>query len=76
MQGNPRFCRLNTGETPVLRIGDSQNRAGRPVISDMSRGFSVIIAAHNEEAVIEATLRSVLNNKLDRPLQVIVVEEF
>jgi len=42
----------------------------------MSRGFSVIIAAHNEEAVIEATLRSVLNNKLDRPLQVIVVEEF
>jgi len=39
----------------------------------MSRGFSVIIAAHNEGAVIEATLRSVLNNKLDRPLQVIVV---
>src|SRR3954451_5036975 len=39
----------------------------------MSRGFSVVIAAHNEGAVIEATLRSVLNNKLDRPLQVIVV---
>ena len=39
----------------------------------MSRGFSVIIAAHNEGAVIEATLRSVLNNQLDRPLQVIVV---
>src|SRR5437016_2047014 len=39
----------------------------------MSRGFSVIIAAHNEGVVIEATLRSVLNNQLDRPLQVIVV---
>jgi glycosyltransferase involved in cell wall biosynthesis len=39
----------------------------------MSRGFSVIIAAHNEGMVIEATLRSVLNNRLDRPLQVIVV---
>src|SRR6266568_6109760 len=39
----------------------------------MSNGFCVIIAAHNEGAVIEATLRSVLNNRLDRPLQVIVV---
>jgi len=39
----------------------------------MSRGFSVVIAAHNEGAVIEATLRSVLANKLDRALQVIVV---
>jgi len=39
----------------------------------MSRGFSVIIAAHNEGAVIEATLRSVLANRLDRPVQVIVV---
>src|SRR5881394_2190858 len=39
----------------------------------MSRGFTVIIAAHNEGAVIEATLRSVLANRLDRPLQVIVV---
>jgi glycosyltransferase involved in cell wall biosynthesis len=39
----------------------------------MSRGFSVIIAAHNEAAVIEATLRSVFANPLDRPLQVIVV---
>ena len=39
----------------------------------MSRGFTVIIAAHNEGAVIEATLKSVLDNKLDRPLQVIVV---
>src|SRR3954468_12931307 len=39
----------------------------------MTRGFSVIIAAHNEGAVIEATLRSVLDNRLDRPVQVIVV---
>src|SRR2546421_12562090 len=39
----------------------------------MSRGFSVIIAAHDEGAVIEATLRSVLANRLDRPLQIIVV---
>ena len=39
----------------------------------MSRGFSVIIAAHDEGAVIEVTLRSVLANRLDRPLQIIVV---
>ena len=37
------------------------------------RGFSIIIPAHNEAAVIEATLRSILNNKLDRPMQIIVV---
>ena len=38
-------------------------------------GFSVIIAAHNEAAVIERTLRSVLANAatLARPLQVVVV---
>src|SRR3954453_2543277 len=39
----------------------------------MTGGFSVIIAAHNEGAVIEATLRSVLANRVDRPVQVIVV---
>ena len=36
-------------------------------------GFSIIIPAHNESAVIEATLRSILANKLDRTLQIIVV---
>lgn len=38
-------------------------------------GFSVVIAAHNEAAVIEKTLRSVLDNRalLGAPLQVIVV---
>ncbi len=36
-------------------------------------GFSVIIPAHNESAVIESTLRSLLASKLDRPLQIIVV---
>src|ERR1051325_6388342 len=36
-------------------------------------GFSIIIAAHNEGPVIEKTLRSILANALDRPLQVIVV---
>src|SRR5688572_25232726 len=43
------------------------------MISGMSRGISVIIAAHNEGAVIEGTLRSVLAQKLDRPMQAIVV---
>ncbi len=36
-------------------------------------GFSVIIAAHNEGRVIEHTLTSILANRLDRPLQIIVV---
>jgi glycosyltransferase involved in cell wall biosynthesis len=40
-----------------------------------AEGFSVIIAAHNEAAVIVRTLHSILANapKLGRPLQVIVV---
>jgi glycosyltransferase involved in cell wall biosynthesis len=42
-------------------------------MSGMERGFSVVIAAHNEGAVIAQTLKSVLANRLDRPLQVIVV---
>ena len=36
-------------------------------------GFSIIIPAHNESSVIEGTLRSILANKLDRPMQIIVV---
>src|SRR5688500_15942041 len=41
---------------------------------DMSeRGFSVVIPAHNESAVIERTLRSILANRVDRVVQVIVV---
>jgi glycosyltransferase involved in cell wall biosynthesis len=36
-------------------------------------GFSLVIPAHNESAVIERTLRSVLASRLDRELQVIVV---
>ena len=36
-------------------------------------GLSVIIPAHNEAGVIEATLRSILASKLDRTLQIIVV---
>ena len=39
----------------------------------MQRGFSVVIPAHNESAVIERTLRSILANQADRPVQVIVV---
>jgi glycosyltransferase involved in cell wall biosynthesis len=57
----------------AVQNGDSQKQPGRLIIRAMSRGISVIIAAHNEGAVIEGTLRSVLNNKLDRPLQIIVV---
>jgi glycosyltransferase involved in cell wall biosynthesis len=37
------------------------------------RGFSVVIPAHNESAVIERTLRSILSNRLDRLLQIVVV---
>jgi glycosyltransferase involved in cell wall biosynthesis len=39
------------------------------------RGFSIVIAAHNEAGVIERTLRSVFSNRrgLDRALEVIVV---
>src|SRR5690348_11077864 len=36
-------------------------------------GFSIIIPAHNEAGVIQNTLRALLANKLDRPLQIIVV---
>ena len=40
---------------------------------EMNSGFSVILAAHNEAAVIEGTIRSVLRQKVDGELQVIVV---
>ena len=36
-------------------------------------GLSIIIPAHNEASVVARTLNSILSNKLDRPLQVIVV---
>ena len=36
-------------------------------------GLSIVIPAHNEAAVVGRTLASILANKLDRPLQVIVV---
>jgi cellulose synthase/poly-beta-1,6-N-acetylglucosamine synthase-like glycosyltransferase len=36
-------------------------------------GLSIVIPAHNEATVIARTLNSILSNKLDRPLQVIVV---
>jgi len=39
----------------------------------MSPGFSLILPAHNEGAVIEQTLRSIAANRVDRPIQVIVV---
>lgn len=39
----------------------------------MTSGFSVVIPAHNEAAVIEGTLQSLLDSRLDRPLQIIVV---
>jgi glycosyltransferase involved in cell wall biosynthesis len=46
-----------------------------PQAQHPASGFSVIIAAHNEAAVIEKTLRSVLDNRalLGMPLQIIVV---
>jgi len=39
----------------------------------MTGGFSLILPAHNESAVIEQTLRSIMANDLDRPIQIIVV---
>jgi glycosyltransferase involved in cell wall biosynthesis len=36
-------------------------------------GLSIIIAAHNEASVIEETLRSILANRLDRTMQIVVV---
>lgn len=36
-------------------------------------GFSIIIPAHNEAGCIQATLRSILNSRIDRTLQIIVV---
>src|SRR6185503_20147379 len=39
----------------------------------MSSGLSIIIPAHNEASVVARTLNSILTNKLDRPLQIIVV---
>lgn len=37
------------------------------------RGLSIIIPAHNEASVVARTLDSILANKPDRPLQIIVV---
>ncbi|MGE5608521.1 MAG: glycosyltransferase [Bacillota bacterium] len=39
----------------------------------MESGFSIVIPAHNEGAVIERTLRSILANSIDRRVQIIVV---
>lgn len=39
----------------------------------MQSAISLIIPAHNEGAVIERTLRSVLSNRFERPRQIIVV---
>lgn len=36
-------------------------------------GLSIIIPAHNEAAVVERTLSSILANKVDRPVQIVVV---
>jgi cellulose synthase/poly-beta-1,6-N-acetylglucosamine synthase-like glycosyltransferase len=36
-------------------------------------GLSIIIPAHNEASVVARTLTSILANRLDRPLQIIVV---
>lgn len=36
-------------------------------------GLSIIIPAHNEASVVARTLNSILANKLDRPLQIVVV---
>jgi cellulose synthase/poly-beta-1,6-N-acetylglucosamine synthase-like glycosyltransferase len=36
-------------------------------------GLSIVIPAHNEASVVARTLQSILANKLDRPLQIIVV---
>lgn len=36
-------------------------------------GLSIIIPAHNEAGVVTRTLTSILANKLDRPLQIVVV---
>ena len=36
-------------------------------------GLSIIIPAHNEASVVARTLHSILANKLDRPLQIVVV---
>src|SRR5688500_11834554 len=36
-------------------------------------GLSIIIPAHNEAAVVARTLNSILGNRIDRPLQIVVV---
>ncbi|MDB5318766.1 MAG: glycosyl transferase [Phycisphaerales bacterium] len=36
-------------------------------------GLSIIIPAHNEGSVIARTLQSILKNRLDRPVQIVVV---
>src|SRR5688500_17813030 len=36
-------------------------------------GLSIIIPAHNEASVVERTLKSILANRVDRPVQIIVV---
>jgi glycosyltransferase involved in cell wall biosynthesis len=47
-------------------MGDMEETSGQP-------GMSIVIAAHNEAAVIEGTLWSILRNRIDRPLEIVVV---
>jgi cellulose synthase/poly-beta-1,6-N-acetylglucosamine synthase-like glycosyltransferase/peptidoglycan/xylan/chitin deacetylase (PgdA/CDA1 family)/spore germination protein YaaH len=60
-----------------LALGQ-RRRAGKrtaPAVGGAGLAVSVVIAAYNEEKVIEATLRSVLNTDFTGTLEVIVVDD-
>src|SRR5215203_5420465 len=54
---------------PVVRIAAGLGDVRRRVMS----GLSIIIPAHNEATVVARTLASIVANRFDQPLQIIVV---
>jgi glycosyltransferase involved in cell wall biosynthesis len=55
----------------IVHSQDHRARIRMPGMSE--RGFSIVIPAHNESMVIERTLGSILANRVNRAVQVIVV---
>src|SRR6478609_1105023 len=57
----------------AMRAADNVDGCARSLRRRLMRGLSIVIPAHNEGAVVARTLKSILGNKLDRPMQIIVV---
>src|SRR5947209_2560654 len=64
---------LRPNRDRLPRATSAMSTSTAAVLPAEQPGVSVVIAAHDEAAVIERTLASILASQLDRPLQVIVV---